>query len=156
MALTLTPVAGIVVEVSAAAPATFDEAGYNLLTWTAFDDYDNVPSLQAGYEMQNFDGVRTGRIPFRGIKAGRVETFRVPDNPADGGIVIAKAAYDAAKGSAAEKMSIRVRDENDNYEAAQVLVGNFSAIYGGANDLKNREIEIGVIPGTEAEGNDSP
>jgi len=156
MAVSLTPVAGVVVEVSADAPATFDESGYNALTYSSFNDYDNVPSILSGFEMQSFDGIREGRAPYRGIKTGAQSEMRVPDDPADPGIIVVKAAFEAAKGSAAEVISLRVRDQNGNYEAAQALVGNFSTVYGGSNDLKLRLIEVGVIPGTEAEGTDTP
>lgn len=155
MPVNLTPVSGVVVEVSAAAPAAFTAVGYNALTFTAFNDYDNVPTLLGGYEMQSFDGVREGQTRYRGLKVGRTETFRVPDDATDAGLVIVKAAFDAAKGSAAEKISIRTRDENDRYQAAQIIVGDYSVIYGGANDIKLREITIGVIAGTEVEGTDS-
>lgn len=155
MSVTLTPVAGIVIEVCATEPATYDETGYNALSWTAFNDYDNVPSIFGGYEMQTFAGIRTGNIPYRGQRVGRTETFNVPDDDTDAGLTIVDAAFDAAKGSTAEKMSIRVRDENNKYEAAVVLVGNNTAIYGGSNDVKRREIEIGVIPNTEARGTEA-
>lgn len=155
MAVTLTPVAGVVVEVSAAAPATFNETGYNALTFTAVGGFDNVPSLGNAYEEQAFDSVTDGRIPYRGILDPGGGEFGMADDPTDAGQVILKAAFDAAKGSAAEKISMRIRDEAGNYTAAQVMVSTWRRSYGGAQDIIRRTVNVRAIPGTVAEGTDS-
>jgi len=154
MAVTLTPVAGVVVEVSAAAPATFDETGFNALSFTEVGGFDQVPDLGDAYEDQSFDSVTDGRIPYRGILDPGGGEFGMADDPADGGQIILKAAFGAAKGSAAEKISMRIRDETGAYTAAQVLVSSWRRSYGGAQDIVRRSVSVRAIPGTVAEGSD--
>jgi len=154
MAVTLTPVAGVLVEVSAAAPATFDEAGYNALTYTSVGGFDQVPDFGNRYEDQQFDSITDGRIPFRGILDPGGGEAGMADDPADAGQVILKAAFDAAKGSAAARISMRIRDETGNYTAMQVHVSSWARSYGGANDIVRRSVTIRAIPGTVAEGNE--
>lgn len=155
MAVTLTPVSGVLVEVSAAAPATFDETGYNALTFTAVGGFDQVPDIGDGYEEQVFDSVTDGRIPYRGILDPGGGEFGMADDPADAGQIILKAAFDAAKGSVGERISMRIRDETGNYTAAQVMVSNWRRSYGGAQDIIRRQVNIRAIPGTVAEGNET-
>ena len=155
MAVTLTPVAGVLVEVSAAAPATFDETGYNALTFTPVGGFDQVPDLGDAYEDQSFDSVTDGRIPYRGILDPGGGEFGMADDPADAGQVILKGAFDAAKGSAAEKISMRIRDETGAYTAAQVMVSSWRRSYGGSNDIVRRNVTIRAIPGTVTEGTET-
>ena len=155
MAVNLTPVAGQVVEVSATAPATFDVTGYNALTYTEVGGFDTIASFGDAYEMQTFDSISEGRIPYRGIQDGGGGEMSMADDPADAGQILLKAAFDAAKGSTAEKISVRIRDESDNYIAMQCLVGSWSLEFGGANDIKRRMTELRSIPGTIVEGADS-
>lgn len=151
MAVTLTPTAGVVVEVSATAPASFDKTGYEAVTYTAVGGFDNVPEIGDAYEMQQFDSVTDGRIPYRGILDGGGGDVNMADDPTDAGQILMKAAFDAAKGSTAEKLTYRIRDENGNYTAAQVLVGGWRRTYGGANDIIRRMAAIQTIPGTIVE-----
>lgn len=152
MAVNITPTAGVKIQVSAAAPATFNETGYNALTWTDVGGVDDGGEIGDAYEMQSFDSLTDGRIPYRGILDGGTISASLADDPADAGQVLMKAAFDAAKGAAAEKLSYRVIDESSNYTAAQVLVGSWRRQFGGANDLIRRMAEMRVIPGTVAEG----
>ena len=155
MAVTLVPIAGMTIEVSAAAPATFDETGYNALTYTAVGGFDTIPDLGGAYEDQSFDSITEGRIPYRGIRDAGGGEVSMADDTADAGQIILKAAFDAAKGSSGEKISYRVRDENGDYTAAQILVGGWRVVGGGANDIKRRSATIRIIPGTVVEGNEA-
>lgn len=152
MPAVITPLSGLVMEVSAAAPATFDETGYNALTWSAFNDYDTVPDLGDAFEVQNFDGVRNGRTPYVGIQDGGSTTMNVPDDATDPGLIVVLAQFQTPQ----KLISIRLRDSNDNYTAARAIVASYVKTGGGARDLVNRRIELATIPGTIAEGDASP
>lgn len=152
MAVTLVPVAGQVVEVSATAPSAFTETAYNVPTYTAVGGFDNIANFGDAYEMQTFDSVAEGRIPYRGIQDGGGGEMSMADDPADPGQILLKAAFDAAKGSTAEKITVRIRDENDNYIAFQAIVGSWGLQFGGANDVKRRMAELRAIPGSIVEG----
>jgi hypothetical protein len=155
MAVTLTPTAGVIVEVSAADPATFDKAGYNALSWSAVGGFDNIGEIGDGYEMQSFDSITDGRIKYRGIlDAGEIDA-NMADDPTDAGQVILKAAFDAAKGSTEEVISLRIRDEGGFYTAMQVKVGTWRRAYGGANDVIRRAAQLAVEPGSVVESDTS-
>lgn len=156
MAVTLTPTAGVLVQVSAADPATFNAAGYEALTWTNVGGFDNIGEIGDGYEMQNFDSITDGRLKYRGIlDAGEIEA-NMADDPADAGQVILKAAFDAAKGSTGEVISLRIIDQSDNYTACQIKVGTWRRNYGGANDVIRRAAMLAVEPGSVVEATETP
>ncbi|MDG4650115.1 hypothetical protein P6F26_16830 [Roseibacterium sp. SDUM158017] len=155
MAVTLTPTAGVIVEVSAADPATFDKAGYNALTYTAVGGFDNIGEIGDGYEAQAFDSITDGRIPYRGIlDAGEIDA-NMADDVTDAGQVILKAAFDAAKGATEEVISMRVRDQSGNYTACQIMVVTWRRAFGGANDIIRRAAQLRIIPGTVVESDTS-
>lgn len=153
MATTLTPTAGSTVAVSAAAPATFDTTGYGALTFTTVNGFDTIGAIGDGYEVQNFDSITDGRIPYRGIRDGGSIEANMADMPADAGQVILKAAFDAAKGSAGEKISVKITDPNSKETYAQVIVSEWRRNYGGANDVIRRQATLVTIPGTIVEDN---
>lgn len=156
MAVNLTPTAGVIVEVSADDPATFDKAGYNALTYTAVRGFDNIGEIGDGYEAQAFDSITDGRIPYRGIlDAGEVDANMAADDT-DAGQVILKAAFDAAKGSTEEVISMRVRDENGNYTACQFMVVTWRRVYGGSSDIIRRAAQLRIIPGSVVEADTTP
>ena len=155
MAVTLTPTAGVKIQVSAAAPATFDKAGFEALTWTDVGGFDNAGEMGDGYEAQNFDSLTDGRIPYRGILDGGSVDANMADDPADEGQVIMKAAFDAAKGSSTELLSYRVIDQSNNYTAGQAMVVTWRRNFGGANDVIRRSAQLRLIPGTIVEDTES-
>jgi len=156
MAVTLTPTAGVLVQVSDDVPATFDAAGYEAVTWTNVSGFETVPNIGDGYEMAQFDSVTDGRIPYRAIQTGGdAQDINIADDPEDPGQILMKAAFDAAKGSTAERLAFRIMDQNDNYTAAQVLVGTWERQFGGASDIIRRMATVQSIPGTIVEATEA-
>lgn len=155
MAVTLTPTAGVLVQVAADDPATIDAAGYEALTWVNVGGFDNIGEIGDGYEMQNFDSITDGRIKYRGIlDAGEIPA-NMADDPTDPGQVILKAAFDAPKGSTGEVISLRVIDGNNNYTACQIKVNTWRRNYGGANDIIRRAATMPVEPGSVIEATEA-
>jgi len=153
MPTNLTPTAGSTLAVSASAPATFDASGYGALTFTDVGGFDDLGTIGDGYEMQSFDSIVDGRIPFRGIQDGGSFELNMADDPTDAGQIIMKAAFDAGKGTAAEKISVEITAPNGAIQYAQVIVGSWRKNYGGANDVIRRQAEVVTIPGTIVEDN---
>ncbi len=151
MPLTPRPTSGATMSVSAAVPATITEAGYTALTWTPVAGFDNMGEIGDEYEVGTFDSITEGRIKYRSIlDAGQIDASPL-DQPADPGQVILKAAFDAAKGSAAETISIRIEDESGTGTYARAIVSTWRRVYGGAGDLQLRRAVLPIVPGSVVE-----
>lgn len=148
MPITLRPSAGTVVSVSAASPATYDAAGYAALTWTEVKGFATLGEVGNAREVQNFDSLTEGRIKYRGIvDPGEIDAT-MADLPADPGQVLLKAAYDAASGTAAETISVKMADTAGKITYAECLVASWRRTYGGANDVQMRNATMPIIAGT--------
>lgn len=151
MALTPRPSSGSQLYVSAAAPATVDEAGYAALTWTEVAGFDNLGEIGDEYEVGTFDSLTEGRIKYRSIlDAGQIDATPL-DAPDDPGQIILKAAFGAAKGSAAETISIKIEDESGVGTYARAIVSTWKRLYGGAADLQLRKCAMPIVAGTVVE-----
>lgn len=151
MPVNLRPTAGVRFYVSADAPATFDAAGYAALTWTEVAGFDNLGEVGDEYEVGTFDSLTDGRLKYRAINdAGQYEGTPV-DDPADPGQIVIKAAFDAGKGTPAEKLSTRAEDEAGIGTYAQTIVSGWKRVYGGASDLQRRRMMMPITPGTTVE-----
>lgn len=152
MPVNLQPTAGSTVSVSAALPATFDVVGYAALTWTDAAGFDNLGQLGDMYEVGTFDDIVDGRQKYRAINdAGSVDGNKA-DDPADPGQIIMQAAFDAAKGSTAERFAYRIQSEDGSKGTyATLLVAGWQRVFGGASDVWMRALIMPAIPGTVKE-----
>lgn len=151
MAVNLRSTAGVVVSASAAAPATFDAAGYAALTWTPVNGFDNIGQIGEVDEVGNFDSITDGRIKYRAISDPGEMSMNIADDPDDAGQVILAAGKAAGKGSAGEKISLRIEDGAGVGTYAQVLVSSWARDYGGASDVQRRVAVLPIIAGTIVE-----
>jgi hypothetical protein len=151
MALTPRPVSGSKFYVSTATPATIDAAGYAALTKTEVPGLGTIPGFGDSYNEGTFDSVSDGQYKYRGLRVGPSFQTTILDAPADPGQVILKAAFDAAPGTAAEKLSFWRLDASGIGQAAQGFILDFSPADGGAGDLQMRDVSISIIVNTTVE-----
>lgn len=151
MALTPRPVSGTKFYVSTATPTTFDAAGYNALTWTEVPGLQNMPGFGDNYNIGTFDSVADGQYKYRSLRVGKDFTTTMLDAPANAGQTIMRGAFNAAQGTAGEKLSFKRQDASGIGQAAQGFVSDFTAADGGAADLQMRTVSIAMIVGTTVE-----
>jgi len=151
MALSPRPMSGTKFYVSAAAPATFTEAGYAALTWSEVQGFAEIPGFGESYNIGTFDSVSDGQFKYRGLKTANDFTTTMLDDPTNAGQIIMKAAFDAAPASAEEKISFRRLDAGGYGQAGQGFVSDFTPANGGAGDLQMRNVSIAILVGTIVE-----
>lgn len=152
MAIAIRPAAGTTISVSAAAPATFDAAGYDAVSsYTEVKGFDTLGTVGGAMEVGNFDSLTDGRMKFRGTEDPGEFEAAPADLPKDPGQVILKAAFDAGRGTSGEKVSVKIEDEAGFITYAQCLVSTWSRTYGGAMDIIIRNVTMPIVAGTVVE-----
>lgn len=151
MVAAIRTVSGTRVYVSASAPATFDEAGFAALTWTEAEGFDSIGTVGNNDTVQSFNSLADGILKYRGTRDPGEFTTNPADIPDDPGQIIMKAANDAARGSAGERISLRVEEENGIGVYCQVMVAGFARTWGGGDDLVVRNVVMPVMAGTIVE-----
>lgn len=121
--------------VSATAPATFDQAGYEAIAdWQLTPCAESLPEIVKRFASVDFTCLFTGTT---GTARGVAEpiTFNPPikDDPANAGQILIKAAYDADNGSAAELISLKV--ENDGGTQTMYMQARVMAFGTGAREV---------------------
>lgn len=151
MPITLRPTAGTTVYASAGVPATYDAAGYAAKTWTEVKGFSNVGEVGDEMEMGTFDSLKDGRLKFRTIADPGDLDASMADLPADPGQIILKTAFSAARGSAAETISLRVEDASGKGTNMTVKVRGWRRVYGGATDVQLRNAPMPIDAGSVVE-----
>jgi hypothetical protein len=150
---TATPTVGnISIGVSAAQPATYDETGYEALTFTHVAGPTVIPDIGSARNDVNFDDVATGSlIKARGQADPGGGEFRCSDMPTDPGQVLLKAAHDAGTGSTDEQISVVFQSSDNTGVYFTALVSAWRKQHGGSDDVRQRLATMNVIPGTVVE-----
>lgn len=152
MAITLRPTAGTKCYVDAAAPATFDETGFDALTFAnEVEGFDQIGEVGDEDSVQQFESLTDGIIKYRGLNDPGQIDVNIADDPSDAGQAILAAAKAAARGSSGEKVSMKFVDEAGYGVYCQVLVSSWKRNYGGGNDVQRRTAVLPIIVGTIVE-----
>lgn len=151
MPVQLNPSAGAKLYVSAAAPATQTEAGYQALTWVQVKGLDQLGEFGKSYEVGTFDSLDEGRLKYRSIlDEGEIDATPA-DLPADPGQIIVKAAADAPRGSAGEIISFRAEAENGVGVYGRCMVSVWRRQFGGATGIVLRRMVAPIVAGSTLE-----
>lgn len=148
MPTTLRSTAGTRVYVSAGVPATINAAGYAALTWTEVQGFSSIGEIGDSMEVGNFDALVEGRMKYRSIADPGQLDASMSDMPTDPGQILLKAAFAAARGSAAETISVRIEDATTKGTYARALVSSWRRVYGGATDVQMRNATMPLVAGT--------
>lgn len=151
MATTLRSTAGTKVYVSTGVPATINAAGYAALTWTEVQGFSTIGEIGDSMDVGQFDALVEGRMKYRSIAdPGQIDAS-MSDMPTDPGQIIMKAAFAAARGSAAETLSVRIEDGTGKGVYARCLVASWRRVYGGAADVQMRSASLPIVAGSVVE-----
>lgn len=155
MTLAIRPTSDVTISIlggASSAPATVDSAGYETLT--GFDEIggaDNIGEVGPMMETGNFTPIKGAQQFYRAVETASSFDMAPADLPADDGQIACKAAYDAAKGSAAETVTILVEDPSGYKTYFRTLITKFARSYGGASDLQLRNISFQPDPSSFVE-----
>lgn len=144
--LLLRPSAGSTFSVSATIPADTDAASYAALTFVQVGGMDNIGEIGATVEIGNFRPLDAGEQFYRHVKTAPSFDSAPADLPDDAGQAIVKTAFEAPRGTAAERLAVKVEDEAGYGVYFTALVGKFSRQYGGAEDLQLRNMTFQPDP----------
>lgn len=155
MAINLRPAAGTKVYVSTDAITTYNDdgtTGYgSVSTWVEVAGFDQIGEIGDSDEVGNFDSLTDGRIKYRAINDPGEFNAAPADDPTDAGQVLIAAAKAAAKGTAAERLRMKVEDEAGYGTWADVLVSSWTRNVGGASDVQTRTAVMPIIAGSIVE-----
>lgn len=154
MTLAIRPTSDVTISINPAAPATLDSTGYEALTAGDFDEIggaDNIGEIGDMIETGSFTPIKGSQQFYRTVKTASSFEMSPADLPADVGQIAAKTAFNAAKGSAAETVTVLVEDPAGYKTYFRTLITKFARQYGGASDLQVRNIGFQPIPGTFVE-----
>lgn len=134
--MTLRSAAETCLYVSAGVPATFTEADFKLLTWTEVSGAPNMPEFGPIKTVSTFDDMCSGTVAkFTGATDNGGDSFDMSDIFADPGQIIMKAAFDAANGTPAQLIMVKVKEKgNDRAIVGQSFVTGWRPIHAGISD----------------------
>lgn len=127
----------------AAAPATFDQAGWAAVTgWELAPCPETLPELIKRLETVTFSCLHSGTTETaRGV--AEAITFNPPfkDEPANAAQTLLKSAFDAAGGSAAELVSMKI----ENADASQIIYAQAKVMAWGPGERAVGSVFLRVI-----------
>lgn len=155
MTLAIRPTSDVTISIlggASSAPATVDATGYEALTGFAeIGGADNIGEVGPMTETGNFTPIKGAQQFYRTILTASAFDMAPADLPADPGQIACKAAFDAAKSSAEETVTILVEDPAGYKTYFRTLVTKFARSYGGASDLQLRNISFQPDPSSFVE-----
>lgn len=151
MPLAVRPVADSKFYVSTGVPASFNAASYAALTWTEVTGLDQAVSIGLMRESGNFDALSGGRQKYRTILDSGDVSLAIADLPADAGQTILQTAFNAAPGTAAEKLSLRSQDSTGLGTYGRGSVVEWRREGGGSGDIWMRQMNLLVDPDSVVE-----
>lgn len=130
--MAVTAASGTVVKFSAAKPATFDQTGYEALTFTTAGQVTNVGTLGVQWDEVQLDTLDLGRFYAKGTKNVGDLPITFGYDTADTGQAIAETASGATGASGSVSVQIILPGGEDLYAYGPVL--SFNRQIGGPND----------------------
>jgi len=125
---------GTILSVSAGPPATYDQAGYEALTFTAIGEVVDFGSGDSTYGVASYKPLATRTTVKR---KGSVEhsdmTFQMAKDIADAGQVILQTGLDGAEDDTEHSFKIALADGTVQYTTG--LITSFSTEIGGADSI---------------------
>jgi hypothetical protein len=136
--MTVRTSAGSTIAISAAQPATFDQAGYEALTFTTIGEVTDLGEFGRDYALVTHNPIATrGTVKRKGsYNEGTMDMKLGLDND-DAGQIIAKAASESDND---HSIKVTLQDGSDYYFQAQVM--NFKVGVGSVDTITNASIKL--------------
>jgi hypothetical protein len=140
--MTIAASVGTCVSVSATLPATFNEAGYDALTFTQVGELEAIGEIN----------VRHASVTFQNMCSGKTSTLKGAEEPVEITIDVAIDRDDAgqvimtsARKSLTQKVAIKVSEADGDAVYFHGYVMSDTINYGGINEIKKAQYTIGVV-----------
>jgi hypothetical protein len=136
--MTVRTSAGSTIAISAAQPATFDQTGYEALTFTTIGEVTDLGEFGRDYALVTHNPIATrGTVKRKGsYNEGTMDMKLGLDND-DAGQIIAKAASESDND---HSIKVTLQDGSDYYFQAQVM--NFKVGVGSVDTITNASIKL--------------
>ena len=154
MTLAVRPTSDVTISISPDAPTAIGETEYEAMNAGNFNEIggaDNIGEFGTMMETGNFTPIKGAQQFYRTVLTASAFEMGPADIPADAGQIACKTAYNAAKGTAAETVTLLVEDPAGYKTYCRALVTKFARQYGGATDLQLRNIAFQPDPSTFVE-----
>ena len=141
-------VAGTVISISAAQPATYTVVGYTALTYTAIGDIDNAGSDGRVYNEITFNPIASrGTRKFKGSFNEGNKTLTLAYNSADAGVVLLKTALNS---DADFSFKVALPDGGIRFFQAKVL--SFVNEENTVDDMRMATVELTITTNSAGVG----
>lgn len=132
------------ISVSAAKPATNDEAGFDALSFTQVGELESIGDITRRKTAINFANLCTGKTTIlKGGEEGISVQVSVALDRDDAGQTLMTAAYDAT-----EPYSFKITESNGDIVYFQAYVMEDSIRYGDINSVVKGGYQLGLLPET--------
>lgn len=138
--MTVYTTAGSTIAISAAAPATFDSAGYGALTWAVIGEITDMGEFGREYALVTHNPVDSrGTVKKKGSYNEGTMTLQLGLDAEDDGQVIAQQAVGDD-----DEVSIRIVRRNGETNYLSALVMNFKNNLGSVDTITNGSIALEI------------
>lgn len=138
-----TTTAGTVFSVSSALPGTFDEAGYEELSWSVVGELTQIPTFGASANMGTHSpiGSRYTKKYKGSINAGEQTLTMALDEDDEGQVIL----LDHAEGASIDDdVAVKLEYPNGNIRYYTAQVGSFQENPGGVDDYVTAEALLAI------------
>lgn len=134
---------GSILKLSAALPATENQAGYEALTWTEVGAVDSIGNYGNTFQTTEFTPIKTGIVQtLVGSQKNGTIAVTMADLPDDAGQIICNTAVNGA--TKRQLHSIQVVDEHGYTDYMQGFISKFEKQLGDANKVNMRALDITI------------
>lgn len=146
--MALGTVAGTIVSVSAAAPATFDSTGYSALTWTAIGNIEDGGEHGREYAEVTFNPIDTrGTRKYKGSFNEGSKTLSIGYDSDDAGMIILKTALNSDS-----DFSFKVAYPGGDVDYFQAKVLTLTKATGGVDTIRMASVTLSITTNTAGVG----
>ena len=133
--------AGTTLEVVADTPATFDEAGYSSLTYTAVGEITDMGEYGPEYEVVTHNPLGERRtIKRKGTRNDGAITMQLGRDPSDAGQQILIAGVDGAEEDTVHSFKVTLQDGTIQYMSGQVY--SYTTNIGSVNQITGASVTV--------------
>jgi hypothetical protein len=138
--MALGTVAGTVVSISAAAPATFDGTGYAALTWTVIGNIDDGGEHGREYAEVTFNPINTrGTDKYKGSFNEGTKTLSIGYNSDDAGMIVLKTAL-----LSDSNFSFKVAYPDGDFDYFQAKTLSLKKATGGVDTMRMASVSLSI------------
>lgn len=146
--MTVKSSAGSTLAICASQPSTYNQAGYEALTWTSVGEVTNIGEFGRVYQLLTHQAINTRTtVKKKGTYDEGQLALQLGLDTDDAGQIMAKAAA-----ASDNDYSIRVTTQNGDDYYMQVQVMTFKSVVGGPNQITAATIDMQITSNSAGVG----